>query len=140
MAENNSKFQLKIIAPDRLFYEGEADMLEFTTTEGDMGILPGHMSTTVILVPCRITIHNEGEIRPLMASGGFIEILPDRVTVIAEDTLWPDEIDVPRAEGARDRAKKRLEERSEEIDLVRAEAALKRALIRLDVASSGKED
>ena len=135
MAEKKNTFQLKIIAPDRLFFEGEADMLEFTTTEGDMGIYAGHMSSAVILVPCRINIHADGKVRSLMASGGFIEILPDKVTVMAEDTLWPDEIDVERAEGARDRARKRLDERGEGVDLIRAEAALKRALVRLEVAS-----
>ena len=139
MAENNT-FKLKIIAHDRLFYEGEATMLEFTTTEGDMGIYPGHMSMTVILVPCRISIHNGSEVRSLMASGGFMEILPEKVTVMAEDTLWPEEIDVPRAEAARDRALKRLEERSEDIDIVRAEAALKRALSRLEIASRDKNE
>ena len=72
MAEKKNTFQLKIIAPDRLFFEGEADMLEFTTTEGDMGIYAGHMSSAVILVPCRINIHADGKVRSLMASGGFI--------------------------------------------------------------------
>ena len=110
MAE--SSFELKIITPDRVFYEGTIDMLEMNTTEGEIGVLPGHIPMTVIIKPGVAKIYEtNGETKEAAIHAGFVEILPDKVTVLAEIAEWPGEIDVSRAEAARARAEARLQEK-----------------------------
>lgn len=127
-------FKLKVITPDRTFYEGEVSMVEMTGTEGDMGIYKNHIPMTVILAPGILKIHEEGGVRKAALHSGFVEILPEKVTVLAESVEWPDEIDKKRAEEAKIRAKRRLSDKTGGIDIARAEVALKRALTRLEVA------
>lgn len=126
------KFELKIISPEKAFYEGSADFLEFTTTEGEMGVYAKHIPLTVILEPCVMTIHNDGEKKKAAVMGGFVEILEDKITVLAEDAQWPEEIDKTRAEAAYKRAKDRLSEKHTNLDVLRAELAIKRAIARLE--------
>lgn len=132
MAENKS-FQLRIITPDRVFYEGEVDMVEFNTTEGEIGVLPGHIPLTVIIKPGILNIYEaEGEKHAALHSG-FVEILPERITILAEIVEWPEEIDESRAEAALHRAEERLHSRTPETDIARAETALLRAMARINV-------
>lgn len=132
MAENKS-FQLRIITPDRVFYEGEVDMVEFNTTEGEIGVLPGHIPLTVIIKPGILNIYEaEGEKHAALHSG-FVEILPERITILAEIVEWPEEIDENRAEAALHRAEERLRSRTPETDVARAETALLRAMARINV-------
>lgn len=126
------KFKLSIIAPDELFFEGEAEFLEFTSTEGDLGVYANHIPLTTIVDPCVVTIHNDGEKKRAAVLGGFAEILKDRVTVLAEAAQWPEEIDLERAKAALERAKNRLAEKQDGTDIKRAEAALKRAVARIE--------
>ncbi len=126
-------FRLQIITPDQRFYEGEASMVELTTTEGDIGIYKGHIPLTAIVSPGVLHIHEEGQVREAALMSGFIEVLPDQVIIMAEVVEWPEEIDVKRAEEARIRAERRLQSHSAEVDVVRAELALKRALVRLEM-------
>lgn len=130
MAENT--FELKIIAPDRMFYEGEVDFLEFTSVEGEMGVYAKHVPTTTILEPCVVTIHQGKEQKKAAVLGGFVEILKDRITVMAEDAEWPDEIDEERAKAAKERAEKRIQDHDKDTDVARAETALKRAMARIE--------
>ena len=132
MAE--SSFELKIITPDRVFYEGVVDMLEMNTTEGEIGVLPGHIPMTVIIKPGVAKIYEvNGETKEAAIHAGFVEILPDKVTVLAEIAEWPGEIDASRAEAARARAEARLQEKDPGMDMARAEIALLRALARISV-------
>lgn len=132
MADNRS-FQLRIITPDRVFYEGEVDMVEFNTTEGRIGILPGHIPLTVIVKSGILNISEaEGEKEAALHSG-FAEILPDKITILAEIVEWPEEIDEHRAEAAMERAKERLLQKDTNTDLVRAEIALQKAITRIQV-------
>ena len=131
MAEDRN-FILRIIAPDRVFYEGEIDMVEFNTTEGEIGVLPGHIPLTVIISPGILNIHESEKNREAALHAGFAEILPDRVTILAEVIEWPEEIDEPRARKAAERAQRRLSAPVPETDVLRAEAALKRALTRIE--------
>ena len=124
------KFKLNIISPEKKFLEGDCEFLEFVSTEGELGIYAKHIPLTTILEPCVMRIHNDGEIKKAAILGGFVEILQERVTVLAEDAQWPEEIDVERAKKAEERARKRLEAKSADIDIARAELALKRALVR----------
>ncbi len=132
MAEGN-KFDLKIITPDRIFYEGEATMLEFNTTEGEIGIYKEHVPTTVIVAPGILTITNGEEQKEAALHAGFVEILQDRVTIMAEIIEWPYEIDLERAEEARQRAEERIAIKSPDVDVARAEISLRRAMARIEV-------
>lgn len=133
MAEGNNLFQLEIITPDRVFYKGEAYMVEFTAEDGDIGVLKNHIPLTTVVAPGVLTIKEaEGKKRAALHAG-FAEILPEKVTILAEVAEWPEEIDLDRAEKARKRAEERLHNHAAEIDVARAEIALKKALVRLDL-------
>jgi F-type H+-transporting ATPase subunit epsilon len=132
MADNNS-FRLRIITPDRVFYEGDATMVEFNTTEGEIGVLPGHIPLTVIVSPGILKIYENSGEKSAALHAGFAEILPDGITILAEIIEWPDEIDEGRAEAARHRAEDRLQHKTPETDIARAETALMRAMARIQV-------
>ena len=127
MAENNL-FSLKIITPDRMFYEGQVSMVEFNTTEGEIGIYKKHVPTTVIISPGILTITETDGTKEAALHAGFAEILQDEVVIMAEIVEWPEEIDLKRAEAARERAEERLRSKTPETDVLRAETALQRAL------------
>ncbi len=127
-------FNLQIISPTRIFYDGDVDMVEMKTTEGEIGILAGHIPLTAILQPGVLRIKSaEGE-REAALLDGFVQIQKDRVTVLAESCEWPEEIDVNRADEAKARAERRIKSGAKEVDVVRAELALKKALIRIEIA------
>lgn len=126
-------FRLKIIAPERIFYEDDVTFVEFRTTEGDIGVYPGHIALTSIVSPGIIKIHTtSGEIKEAALLDGFSEILADQVVILAEAVEWPEEIDVNRAKEAQIRAERRIQ--SEDGDMDRAELALKRAIVRQRIA------
>ena len=131
MADN--KFALKVMCPDRTFFEGEADMVEMNTTEGYIGVYPGHIPIATVLAPGILVIHNDGELKRAAIHSGFARISPDNIMILAEVAEWPDEIDLNRAEEARVRAERRLSGTESGIDIKRAEAALKRSLTRISI-------
>ncbi|WP_024293105.1 ATP synthase F1 subunit epsilon [Lacrimispora indolis] len=126
-------FKLHIITPERKFYEGDASMVELTTTEGEIGVYRNHIPMTAIVAPGVLKIHEEGGVKEAALMSGFIEILPEKIVIMAEVAEWPGEIDASRAEEAKVRAERRLKEQSGEIDIIRAETALRKALIRLSL-------
>lgn len=126
-------FTLKIITPDRVFFEEPVSMVEFNTTEGEIGVYKNHIPMTVILAPGILTITQEQGTREAALHSGFAEILQDRVTILAEIVEWPEEIDIQRAEAAKERAEQRLNSKTPETDLARAETALQRAVARIEV-------
>ena len=123
-------FQLEIITPDRTFFEGEATMLEISTSEGDLGIYAGHIPLTAVLVPGVCRIHNESVERKAAIHSGFMEVLKNRVVVLAEIAEWPDEIDLNRANEAKIRAERRLSDGN--CDRFRAEVALRKSIARIE--------
>lgn len=129
MAEN---FMLKIITPDRVFYEDEVSMVEFNTVEGEVGIYREHIPMTMIVAPGILTITKGDEVKEAALHAGFTEVLPDKVTVLAEIIEWPGEIDVSRAEDAKARAEERIRENAPGTDMHRAEMSLKRAVARIE--------
>lgn len=134
MADTNT-FKLQIISPDRIFFDEEVEMVETRTTEGDIGILKDHIPLTAVTVPGVLTIHQNGSTRQAAVHDGFLEILKDRVIVLAEACEWPEEIDINRANEAKIRAERRLRgEDGKEINMDRAEIALRKALIRIQIA------
>lgn len=125
--------KLKVITPEEEFYEGDVSMVELTTTEGNIGIYPQHIPLTAVVAPGVLKIHEGSEVREAALLSGFITIMPDVVTIMAEAVEWPDEIDFKRAEEAKNRAEKRLATQSTDIDVLRAELALRRAIVRLEL-------
>lgn len=134
MADEGKFFDLEIITPDRVFWSGKASMLELNTTEGQVGIYRRHIPMTMIIEPGIVKIHLEGELKEAAVHAGFIEILPDRITMMAEVAEWPDEIDINRAKEAEQRAERRLQAHDPRIDMSRAELALKKSIVRQQLA------
>lgn len=132
MADNNL-FTLRIITPDRVFYEGPVSMVEFNTTEGEIGIYKKHVPMTVIVNPGILTITEEEGTKEAALHAGFAEILQEEVVILAEIIEWPEEIDLDRAQAAKERAEERLRSKTPETDILRAETALQRALARIHV-------
>ena len=127
------KFKLTIVTPDREFFNEEADIVEFNTTEGEIGVYAGHAPLTVIVKPGILTITHGDTVRNAALHAVFVQILPQEITILAEIIEWPGEIDEARAEAARQRAEGRLADRSG-IDVARAEAALMRSIARINAA------
>lgn len=124
-------FELEIITPDRVFFKEQVLMAEFNTTEGEIGVYRNHIPMTVILKPGVLRITTE-EKREAALHSGFATILQDKITIMAETVEWPEEIDVKRAEAAKERAETRLREGKNDTDIARAETALARALARIN--------
>ena len=127
-------FKVEIITPDRIFYEGEAEFLEFTTSAGDIGVYAKHIPMTTVLAPGAVIVHNGEEETVAAVHSGFAEILGDKVTLLAEIAEWPEEIDLNRAEAAKNRAEERIAAKATDTDIKRAEFALRKAVTRIDVA------
>lgn len=126
-------FTLSIIAPERIFYEGKVSMVELSTSEGNVGIYKNHIPMTLLIVPGVVTITEEHERKLAAIHSGFMEILPDKVTIMAEIAEWPEEIDVNRAREAQARAERRLQRKDPMLNLNRAETALRKAMVRLEL-------
>lgn len=132
MADDRN-FTLKIITPERVFYEGPVTMVEFNTTEGEIGIYKGHIPMTVMIRPGILTITEEEGKKEAALHAGFAEILQTQVTILAEVVEWPEEIDENRARAALERAEERIRQQEESTDMARAQTALSRALARIEV-------
>lgn len=130
-------FRLEIISPNEKFYEGDVVMAEYNTTEGEVGVYAGHIPMTQIVAPGELIITEESGQKKAALMSGFVEIVSDKMTILAEVVEWPDRIDINRAEEARIRAERRLKNpEGSHVDIQRAELALKRALLRLDMAKN----
>lgn len=130
MAEDRN-FELEIITPDRTFYKGQVSMVEFNTTEGEIGVYRDHIPMTVIVKPGVLTITSD-EKKEAALHAGFATIMQDKVTILAEIVEWPGEINLERAEAAKGRAESRLREGRGDTDIARAETALQRAMARIN--------
>lgn len=126
-------FALEIISPERIFYEGKAEFLELTTSEGEIGVYKDHIPMTNIVMPGVVKIYEDGGIKTAAVMSGFVVILKDKIKIMAEVAEWPEEIDRKRAEEARIRAERRIKDGGAGVDMARAEAALKRSLVRLSI-------
>lgn len=134
---DNRMFTLKVITPERVFYEGEVSMVEFNATEGEVGIYKDHIPMTLIIKPGILAITETDGIKYAALHAGFAEILPDSTTILAEVIEWPEEIDEERAETAKERAEERLRKANimTETDTARAATALERAIARITIIS-----
>ena len=127
-------FRLEIIAPDRIFYSNDIYMVEYNTVEGQVGVYADHIPKTQINEPGRLIITQRKEEKQAALLSGFVEITPEKMTILAEAVEWPQDIDIKRAEEAKIRAQRRISSEQGGVDIGRAELALKRALIRLEIA------
>lgn len=129
-----SPIKLDIVTAERVVFSDEVDVIVAPGIEGQLGILPHHAPLMTMLKPGELLVRKNGEEFSLVITGGFLEVRPDRVIVLADAAERVEEIDMARAEEAKRRARERLKERPPEVDAARAQAALLRALARLDVA------
>jgi F-type H+-transporting ATPase subunit epsilon len=129
---------LEIVTAERVVLSDDVDMVVAPTKDGIVGILPRHSPLLTILKVGELDIIKNGERTPFALSGGFMEVLPTRVTILADTVERADEIDETRAEQARVSAEERLRTAQTEQDRVRAEAELRMSMMRLQVARLGK--
>jgi F-type H+-transporting ATPase subunit epsilon len=125
---------LEIVTAERVVLADDVDQINAPTKDGRVGILPRHAPLLTILDVGELDIIKDGTSTPFAISGGFMEVLPNRVTILADTAERADEIDEARAEAARRRAEERIAQRQSDQEMVLAEAELRRALIRLRVA------
>ncbi len=125
----DKKIRLRIVTPTRELYDKPIDMLIMRTSTGDMGVLYGHQPTTTTLAYGLLRIINGEDEICATVFGGFATITNDSVTIISDASEWPDEIDIKRAEEAKERAEARLKQSN--ADMARAELSLKRSLVRM---------
>jgi F-type H+-transporting ATPase subunit epsilon len=133
--------RLEIVTGERIVYSDDVDGVVAPGVDGELGILPKHAALMTMLQPGELRVR-KGEQEVLMAvSGGFMEVLPHRVTILADTAERADEIDEVRAEASRQRAQQLLSEAAKggQIDATRAQAAMRRAAVRLKVARKRKQ-
>jgi F-type H+-transporting ATPase subunit epsilon len=127
-------FQLEIVTPEKMVVKDVAEELQMPGKNGYLGILPGHAPLVTELAVGEITYRSGSDTHHLAVAWGFAEVLPDKVTILAETCERADEIDVRRAQEARKRAQERLASANPETDYNRAQVAYQRAETRIEVA------
>jgi F-type H+-transporting ATPase subunit epsilon len=127
----------EIVSQDRLVFEGDVDMVIAPSTEGEMGILPNHAPLLATLDFGVVKVRHQGQEEVFTVAGGIVEIQPDIVTLLADVAESVDEIDIARAEEAKERAEKYLAEGppADTDSYLKLEAALRRSKLRLDAVS-----
>lgn len=125
--------KLEVVTAERLTYSEDVETVIIPGIEGQLAALPHHTPLMTLLQPGDLVARKGGEETDIAVTGGFIEIRPDRIIVLADAAERAEEIDTARAEAAKKRAQDRLAHITVETDKARAEAALRRAIIRLEV-------
>ncbi len=128
-------FKLQIITPEKKVFDGETEQIIVRTTVGDVGILNGHEPYCAALGVGQMRIMINGEFRRAATSGGIIKVSKEGTTILVQTCEWADEINVERAEAARDAAEERKKSAHSDRELMLAEAKLARALNRIDTAN-----
>jgi F-type H+-transporting ATPase subunit epsilon len=131
------KINLEVITPERLALRETVDEVVVPGLDGELGVLPEHTPLISQLKTGILSYRRGNERKQMHVSGGFVEVLSDRVSVLTDVAEKPEEIDVERAQRARARAEKRLTAKGDEIDFQRAEMKLQRALARIQLAGKG---
>ncbi len=126
---------LEIVTPDRALVTDQVDEVVAPAAEGYLGVLPGHTPLLATLSAGELWFRKGSQKFFLAIIGGFLEVLPDKVTVLAQIAERAEDIDVPRAQRAKARAEERLAKPAGETDVARAQASLLRATVRLQVAA-----
>jgi F-type H+-transporting ATPase subunit epsilon len=127
--------KVSVVTPDGPVYESEVEMVSTKAKSGELGILPGHIPLVAPLAISAVRLKKGGNTDFIAVSGGFLEVRPDQVTILAQSAELASDIDVERALKAKERAEQRMQEqRAEHTDFRRAELALQRAINRLAVS------
>ncbi|WP_284140121.1 MULTISPECIES: F0F1 ATP synthase subunit epsilon [unclassified Virgibacillus] len=124
---------VSVVTPDGPVLEDSYEMVSCKAENGELGILPGHIPLVAPLTISAVRLKRGNDVDRLAVSGGFLEVRPDKVTILAQSAEKPSDIDVSRAREAKQRAESRLQSRQDHVDFHRAELALKRAMNRLNV-------
>jgi len=128
-------FQLEIVTPEKLVVKDRAEEMQIPGKNGYLGILPGHAPLISELSVGHISYRNGSETHYLCVAWGFAEVLPDKVTILAETAERGEDVDCGRAQKAKERAEQRLSSGDPEVDVPRAQDALARANSRLEAAA-----
>lgn len=136
----NNKFLLQVVTPERIFYEDDVDRVEFKTSEGDIGIYANHIPLTTPVVSGMMIIKNDSKEEKAAIHKGFVEVTPEKVTILTDAAEWPHEIDAKRAEEAKLRAERRLTADKAELNEIRTKAALARSVVRIEVSKYDDSD
>jgi F-type H+-transporting ATPase subunit epsilon len=128
--------KLDIVTVERLVYSKDVDMVIAPGVAGELGILPRHAPLITALAYGELRAKRGTEEDSFAIGGGFMEVQPDHVTVLADAAEYAEEIDIERAEAARRRAEEHLQAIEDEVDYTNAEAALRRSLVRIKVAQA----
>lgn len=126
--------RLELVTAERLVLQEDADMIIAPASDGQVGILPRHAPFLTTLVPGELRVRRGGIEQNLALTGGFMEVLDDKVTILADAAERVEEIDLARAEEARRRAQEALANRQAGVDTAGEELALRRAIVRLSIA------
>ena len=126
--------RVDIVTAERVVFSDDVDIVVAPGIEGQLGILPHHAPLMTMLQPGELLIRRGGEEFSLAITGGFLEVRPDHVVILADAAERAEEIDIARAEEAKRRAQEWLSRPMPDEDAARAEASLRKALMRLDVA------
>jgi len=133
-----STFNLEIITPERKFFSEPVEMVILKTPQGEMGILPGHMPMVIAVSVGPIKILKDGEWLEAVLTEGFMEVKQDNTVILTDTAEWPHEIDIRRAQAAKERAEERLHRQLNRVEYMRSQAAMARALARLKVTKQLK--
>ncbi len=128
------KIQLDVVTPEKLVYSEQVDLIEGPAIDGLIGILPDHAPLVTAMQIGVVRVVKDGEETQIAISDGFMEVQPDQINLVVRTAELPEEIDIDRAQAARDRAEEKLEKDHDNVDFAKAEAAYDRALARLKAA------
>ncbi|WP_078378625.1 F0F1 ATP synthase subunit epsilon [Sutcliffiella halmapala] len=129
--------KVSVVTPDGPVYESDVEMVVARAHSGELGVLPGHIPMVAPLQIGGVRMKKSGVTEQVAVSGGFLEVRPDKVTILAQTAEAAERIDLTRAEEAKKRAEQRLQSKQDDVDYRRAELALQRAINRINVAKRG---
>jgi len=130
--------KVDIVTAEQLVYSEDVDVVIVPGVDGEMAILPSHAPLMTMIKPGELRLKTGAEEILMAVTGGFLEVRPDRITILADAAERAEDIDISRAEAAKRRAEERLKGAVTEVDTARAEASLRRSLIRLQVVQKRK--
>ncbi|MEF9952966.1 MAG: ATP synthase F1 subunit epsilon [Clostridium sp.] len=131
-------FEMEIVTPEKKFFKGQIESINFTTLDGKAQILANHIPYVTGLKPAVVKIVENGHDKYLSMSGGFIQFADNKGTILADSAEWPQEIDLNRAKDSLERAENRIKAKEENVDIARAKLALLRATARIKASEFNK--
>lgn len=128
-----AKFLTEILTPERSFFVDSVESIIFNTEDGEMSIQKGHESMVITILPGEVRINTGNRWLACSVAEGFVEVRPDETIMFTQTAEWPEEIDIKRAERAKERAEERLRQRQSAEEYRRSKIALARAMARLSL-------